>query len=41
MLVPWFRFPNPLCALCQGAFAGISVEGVSRWGMDPTWYPIP
>lgn len=40
MLVPWFRFPNPLCALCQGAFAGIAVEGVSRWGMDPTWHPI-
>ena len=40
MLVPWFRFPTPLCALCQGAFAGIAVEGVSRWGMDPTWYPI-
>ena len=40
MFVPWLRFQTPLTALCQAVCAGISVEGVATWGMDPTWYPL-
>jgi hypothetical protein len=40
MFVPWLRFNHPLCAVVQAVCAGISVEGVATWGMDPTWYPL-
>jgi len=40
MFVPWLRFRNPVCVVCQAICAGISVEGVATWGMDPMWYPL-
>jgi hypothetical protein len=40
MFVPWLRFRNPVCLVCQAICASISVEGVATWGMDPMWYPL-
>ena len=40
MFVPWLRFRNPVCVVCQAICASISVEGVATWGMDPMWYPL-
>ncbi len=40
MFVPWLRFHNPVCVVCQAICASISVEGVATWGMDPMWYPL-
>jgi hypothetical protein len=40
MFVPWLRFHNPVSVVCQAVCAGISVEGVATYGMDPTWYPL-
>ncbi len=38
--VPWLRFRNPVCVVCQAVCASIAVEGVATWGMDPMWYPL-
>jgi len=40
MFVPWLRFRNPVCSVCQAICASICVEGVATWGMDPMWYPL-
>ena len=40
IFVPWLRFQNPVCVVCQAVCASISVEGVATWGMDPMWYPL-
>jgi len=38
-LFPFFRFRNVLSLAAQAVFLGLLVEGISRWGMDPLWYP--
>ncbi len=34
------RFSTTISQGTQGLLLGIYVEGVSRWGMDPLWYPM-
>lgn len=31
---------SPFSAIMQGLFIGISIEGFSRWGPDPLFYPL-
>ncbi|MBI5367221.1 MAG: hypothetical protein HZA54_09300 [Planctomycetes bacterium] len=38
-LVPVCRFKPWPSLVGQAAFLGVAIEGVSRWGMDPWWYP--
>jgi hypothetical protein len=40
LLVLWLRFPDRVSSACQAISAGIAVEGVATWGMDPVWYPL-
>jgi len=35
--IPWTRFRNPVSIICQAFCAGVYVEGISEWGMDPIW----
>jgi hypothetical protein len=38
-LFPFFRFEPAVSRVAQATFLGICVEGASRWGLDPVWYP--
>lgn len=40
-LMPFVRFPHPLCVVTQAVLAGVFVEGASRWGLSPIWYGNP
>ncbi len=35
--IPFTRFRNPVSVVCLGLSAGVYVEGISEWGMDPIW----
>ena len=38
--VPFCRFDTIVSKCCLAFFLGLAVEGVSRWGLDPVWYPL-
>jgi hypothetical protein len=38
-LMPFVRFPHPICLVTQAIMAGVFVEGACRWGLSPIWYP--
>ena len=37
IVVSFACYQNILITVCHGIFNGIMVEGVSRWGYDPTF----
>jgi len=38
--IPLVSYQKPLISLLNAFLVGMMIEGGSRWGYDPTWYPV-